>query len=214
MDLRNRLHPIVIALVLLVSASVFATDTPVVPADGLVFCTVCHGVQLMGNVNVQAPRLSGMATWAVEQNLRSFRNGWRGTHEADLSGMEMRPMAAALSNEMLDAAVIFVNATESPLPDATLDGDANAGKTLFASCAACHGADANGDESLGAPALGRLDDWYLLAQLNKFRDGSRGSHPRDDYGQQMRASVQILSDDQAMLDVVRYITTLHSGPGD
>ena len=36
-----------------------------IPADEFVYCTVCHGVQLMGNPTIEAPRLSGMASSLV-----------------------------------------------------------------------------------------------------------------------------------------------------
>jgi cytochrome c553 len=44
--------------------------------------------------------------------------------------------------------------------------------------------------------------------LKNFKNGSRGSNPGDIYGMQMRASAQLLADDQAIMDVVNYITTL------
>jgi cytochrome c oxidase subunit 2 len=59
------------------------------------------------------------------------------------------------------------------------------------------------DGTWQAPPLTGLNDWCLLAQLQNYRDGIRRSNPDDNYG------VQILSDDQAMQNVVRYITTLH-----
>lgn len=188
----------------------FADEAPAIPPDDLVYCTVCHGVQMRGNQNVFAPRLSGMAGWYVELQLNAFRNGWRGVHEKDLAGMEMRPMAAALSDSQISTAAQFVSATRSPLPEQTLDGDASAGKENYSSCAVCHGANGEGNVALHAPALRGLNDWYLLTQLRNYRDGIRGSDPADNYGVQMRATVQILEDDQAMQDVVRYITTLHS----
>jgi cytochrome c553 len=187
-----------------------ADDAPVIPSDDLVFCTVCHGVQMMGNQNIEAPRLSEMSQWYVELQLHAFKNGWRGTHEADLIGMEMRPMAAALSDSQISEAAKFVSATRSSLPAQTIDGDVVAGEKNYASCKVCHGEYAEGNEALHAPALAGLNDWYLLAQLRNYRDGVRGSNPEDNYGVQMRATVQILGDDQAMQDVVRYITTLNS----
>lgn len=187
-----------------------AEDVAVIPPDELVYCTVCHGIQMRGNQNILAPRLSEMADWYVELQLNAFKNGWRGTHEADLPGMEMRPMAAALSASQITAAAQFVNATRSPLPEKTIDGDIAAGKRNYVSCAVCHGENGEGNPALHAPALTGLDDWYLITQLRNYRDGIRGSNPADNYGVQMRATVQILGDDQAMLDVVRYITTLHS----
>ena len=50
----------------------------------------------------------------------------------------------------------------------------------------------------------------MVEQLRKYRDGSRGSHPQDAYGGQMRAAAQILGDDEAVHDVVAYINTLQS----
>jgi cytochrome c oxidase subunit 2 len=166
-------------------------------------------VQLRGNQNILAPRLSELPGWYVELQLKAFKNGWRGTHAEDLPGLEMRPMAAALSGEQIEAAGKFVSATRSPLPQQTLDGDLADGKKNYLSCAVCHGENGEGKEALHAPPLTGLDDWYLLTQLQNYRDGIRGSNPADNYGVQMRATVQILDDDQAMQNVVRYITTLH-----
>lgn len=182
-------------------------ELPIAP-DEFVYCTVCHGVQLMGNRNIDAPRLSGMAPWYVRRQLEAFRNGWRGTHGDDLIGMEMQPMAAALSDEQIAVAADFAHATRSPLPAVTVDGDAEAGRQLYAPCIACHGAGAEGNESLGAPALTGIDDWYLVRQLENYKSGARGSDPADSYGMQMRASTGLLRDNQAIRDVVRYISTL------
>jgi cytochrome c oxidase subunit 2 len=182
-------------------------DLPVAP-DALVYCTVCHGVQLMGNSNLEAPRLSGMDAWYVEQQLHAFKRGWRGTHPDDLAGMEMRPMAGSLSDQQIEDAGEFVSATRSPLPEVSVDGDLAAGKKHYSTCAACHGVNAEGNETLGAPALTGMNDWYLLRQLAYYRNGVRGSDPADTYGQQMAASTQLLDDDQAILDVVTYITSL------
>lgn len=201
---------ITLLIVFTSSPWVLADDAPVIPPDELVYCTVCHGVQMRGNQNILAPRLSEMAGWYVDLQLHAFKNGWRGTHEADLAGMEMRPMAAALSDSQISTAAQFVSATRSPFPEQTLDGDAAAGKNNYVSCAVCHGENGEGNQALHAPALTGLDDWYLLTQLRNYRDGIRGSNSADNYGVQMRATVQILGDDQAMQDVVRYITTLHS----
>lgn len=206
----NSFRLIAALIVLSGTPAVFADNVEVIPPDELVYCTVCHGVQLMGNQNIDAPRLSGMDAWSVELQLHAFKKGWRGTHESDLVGMEMRPMAAILSDSEIATAAQFVSKTRSPLPAPTIDGNASAGKEKFVSCAVCHGQNGEGNEALHAPALAGLNDWYLLAQLRNYRDGIRGNNPADNFGVQMRATVQILGDDQAMQDVVRYITTLNS----
>ena len=183
-------------------------DDLIVAPDEFVYCTVCHGVQLMGNVNINAPRLSDMEVWYVEQQLHSFKKGWRGTHDGDLVGMEMQPMASVLTDEQIAEAAVFVNRTRSPLPSVTVDGDADAGRRHYTTCAACHGVNAEGNEALGAPALTGLNDWYLVRQLQNYLSGVRGSDPADNYGMQMRASAQLLGSDEAIQDVVTYITTL------
>lgn len=188
-------------------------DDLVIAPEELVFCTVCHGVQMMGNRNINAPRLSGMDDWYVRQQLESFRKGWRGTHSDDLVGMEMRPMATVLNEQQVAGAAKFVSMTRSPEPATSIDGDATSGKSHYTSCGACHGVNAEGNEALGAPALTGLDDWYLVKQLENYRDGVRGSNAADTYGAQMRASTQLLGDDKAIADVVSYISTLPNNQG-
>jgi cytochrome c oxidase subunit 2 len=188
--------------------AVAAADDPVIPPERFVYCTVCHGVQLKGNHVIQAPRLSAMAPWYAERQLLAFARGWRGTHEQDLYGMEMQPMAAALPAEGLRAAVVYVAATASESPPVTVEGDLERGRSLYASCAACHGADGSGIEALGGPALTVVNDWYLVRQLENFRAGIRGGHPDDEQGAQMRAAAQVLPDDEAIRDVVTYINSL------
>ena len=192
---------------LLLLAGIAAADEPVVPPDDLVYCTVCHGVQLKGNHVIQAPRLSGMAGWYVQRQLLAFSRGWRGAHEQDVYGMEMMPMPPESAGGIRDAAN-YVAATKSEPPPATVTGDADSGRALYATCAACHGADGNGLEALGGPALTVTNDWYLVRQLQNFKAGIRGSHPDDTFGAQMRAAAQVLSDDDAIRDVVAYINSL------
>jgi cytochrome c oxidase subunit 2 len=196
-----------VALLALISL-VRAEDELPIPADEFVYCTVCHGVQMMGNSIIEAPRLSGMESWYVESQLRAFKKGWRGKHERDVVGMEMQPMAAALTEEQIKEVSAFVAATRSDHPPETINGDADKGKAHYSTCAACHGVNGEGNIALGSPALTGQNDWYLVRQLKHFRDGTRGGQPGDTYGMQMRASAGLLSDDEAILDVVKYISTL------
>jgi len=50
-------------------------------------------------------------------------------------------------------------------------------------------------------------DWYLLTQLENYRVGARGGDPRDPVGQQMASFANMLLDEQAIKDVVTYIST-------
>lgn len=200
-----RLAAVLITGLLSIAAS---AEDAVIPEDGLVYCTVCHGVQLMGNQVLKAPRISGLDGWYVKRQLLAFKNGWRGTHDGDVIGREMQPMAAALSDVQIDRAVTFVAATRSEVPARIVRGDVENGAGLYTTCAACHGAVGEGNEELGGPALAAMNDWYLVTQLRNYRAGYRGSHQQDTYGQQMRAAIQVLPNDAAIADVVAYIATL------
>lgn len=200
----------VLAAVVMHGASSHADDSPIVPPDEYVYCTVCHGVQLKGNTIIEAPRLSRMEAWYVERQLHAFKKGWRGQHERDAAGMEMRPMAEILTDDDIDAVVTYVNSVDSELPPRTIRGNVEKGRMQYASCAACHGANGEGIAALGAPSLIGVNDWYLVTQMKNFRDGIRGGSPGDTYGAQMRAASQVFPGDQAINDIVSYISTLRT----
>ena len=172
------------------------------------YCTTCHGVEGIGNIAIEAPRLAGMEAWYLKRQLENFRAGIRGTHEEDVQGITMRPMAAKLSDESIADIVDWVGDWEYVPAEATVEGNVRQGRTAFQACAACHGANAQGNEALGAPALAGQNDWYLLTQLRNFRAGFRGSHQEDTFGSQMITMSKTLKDDQAVINVVSYINTL------
>jgi cytochrome c553 len=87
-------------------------------------------------------------------------------------------------------------------------GDATRGQTFYITCGACHGANGEGLEALGSPALAGQEEWYLIRQLQNFKSGIRGSDPRDIFGMQMAPMAMILPTDQAMEDVAAYISNL------
>ena len=183
-----------------------------IPPDDLVYCAVCHGVNLMGNPLLKAPRLSGMASWHVKQQLHSFRKGWRGVHEKDLAGLEMRPMARGLTDKQIERAAKFVSSTWSDVPRKTIEGDVDHGKILYQSCLACHGREGEGVEALRGSPLAGLNDWYVKAQLENYQNGRRGHNTEDVYGTQMKAASMVLSNQVDMLDIVSYIATLQPKP--
>ena len=172
-------------------------------------CVSCHGTQGQGNAKFNAPSIAGLPKWYVERQLTKFRTGIRGTHPADLTGMAMRPMAISFHNDQdLQAVAGYVASLPRPGAAATAGGDATKGAALFAPCTACHGADAAGNEQLKAPPLKNASDWYLIAQLKKFKAGERGANPGDAEGATMRPMAATLADEQAMKDVVAHIMTL------
>lgn len=91
---------------------------------------------------------------------------------------------------------------------AEIAGDPAAGEALYATCSACHGAQAEGNRDLNAPKLSGQAAWYLVRQLQDFKAGRRGTHEADTFGQQMAPFANMLPDDAAIRNVVAYITTL------
>lgn len=196
-------------LIAIASTAFFAVAEESVTPNGLEYCTVCHGSQLKGNANIGAPRLSGLPQWYIERQLLNFKSGLRGNHVEDLRGAEMRPMVVNLSEQELIAIAAWVAQTESALPLPSLNGDIAAGKSLYQSCAACHGPKGEGNEVLGAPKLTGLNDWYLATQLNHFRLNLRGDHKDDPYGQQMKAGSVVITSEEDAVNLASYITQLN-----
>jgi cytochrome c oxidase subunit 2 len=93
---------------------------------------------------------------------------------------------------------------------AIADGDPTKGKSIYITCAACHGQNGEGIQATNSPRLSGLRKSYLVSQLQKFRSGLRGTIPEDVYGTQMATMAKILPDEQSLLDVVAYIGTLQS----
>lgn len=91
---------------------------------------------------------------------------------------------------------------------AEVAGDAAAGQALFATCTACHGAQAEGNREMNAPKLNGQAGWYLVRQLKDFRHGIRGTDEKDIYAKQMIPFAALLADDTAIRNVVAYINSL------
>lgn len=175
-------------------------------------CLSCHGVDGSGNQAVGAPAIAGLPQWYVEAQLTKFKGGIRGWHPDDTNGLKMRPMMLTLVDEDdLKSVAQYVSGL-APVNNkvSSVEGDAAVGKASYAVCGACHGVDGKGNELIKAPPLANASDWYLLGQLEKFKGGLRGTHPKDTSGAQMRAAVGVLPDETAMKNVVAYIDTLHN----
>lgn len=71
------------------------------------------------------------------------------------------------------------------------------GKTLYATvCTQCHGAKGEGSEPLKSPSIASLPGWYINIQIKNFREGRRGTDPRDVQGVLMSTIAKVLTDDQ------------------
>ena len=91
---------------------------------------------------------------------------------------------------------------------ASATGDAESGKALYTPCAACHGADGEGNAELLAPGLAGQSESYLMRQLWDFKKDKRGAAPGDSAGAQMLPMVATLADGNAIADVAAYLASL------
>jgi cytochrome c oxidase subunit II len=174
-------------------------------------CAQCHGDDGAGNAETLAPAIAGLPAWFVTAQLEKFRKGARGTHFDDIAGMRMRPMSMWLrGDEDVANVAAYVASLPKTNPAATLaGGNAESGKVRYPLCASCHGVNGEGNQAMNAPPLAGTSDWYGLSALQKFKAGVRGGM-QDPSGAIMRGMASSLPDDQAMLDVVAYISTLTS----
>ncbi|MBL4580005.1 MAG: c-type cytochrome [SAR324 cluster bacterium] len=92
--------------------------------------------------------------------------------------------------------------------NASAAGDPAKGKAAYAVCAACHGANGMGNKALNAPQIAGQEPWYLERQLNNFKGGIRGAHPKDPYGMQMRPMALTLANDQAVSDMAAFLSSM------
>ena len=174
-------------------------------------CIPCHGTHGAGSLELRAPAIAGLPEWYIKTQLAKFKGDIRGAHPDDDEGHRMRPMARTLyqPGDLEAVAAYVAKLPQVPAHAVLQGGDPALGQVSYTSvCVACHGPDGRGIQAMNAPPLTGQADWYLLAQLKKFKTGMRGAHPEDISGSQMRAMSSTLQDTTAMRNVVAYIKTL------
>ncbi len=159
-------------------------------------CDACHATAV--RQATKAPQLAGQSASYLKKQLLQFQQGERGTAVADIAGQQMAAMAKTLSEAQIEELSQFYSAQKPDNGAATANTNASQldqGRRLYiGSCGACHGAKAEGNAALNAPALFLLDNSYLQLQLTHFRDGIRGTTKTDKPGRQMALMSRQLSD--------------------
>jgi len=175
-------------------------------------CVACHGENGQGMKSLNAPSLVNQEEWYLERQLHNFKAGIRGGDPEDVQGAQMAAMAKTLADEQaVKNVVAYIKTLPTAKTERSVEGDAQNGKDYYNMiCGACHGAGAVGNLSLNSPALVGIDDWYLKEQIYKFKDGTRGGHPDDEFGEQMKLIAASIPKDELISDVVAYIQSLQA----
>jgi cytochrome c553 len=164
-------------------------------------CLLCHS-----NKEAQrGPVLHGMETWYLMDQLEKFRSGVRGKLVSNRSEYLMGVGAKKIHDDYELAYVANWFSEQDPLPAIrTIEGNLEDGKIFYDQrCASCHGENGEGNRFVEAPSLQRLEGWYFLEQMRKFRSGQRGYHIKDITGQSMAAASKEISD-RNLRNVVAY----------
>lgn len=176
-------------------------------------CAACHGPRGEGNPSLQSPSIAGLPSWYVEEQLRKFRSGARGTHPEDLPGQQMRAISLALTEEgVVEAAASVAEMTPRPTDLSTTDDfDLEAARYRYANeCMECHRYNGRGEIAFRSAPLVGLDPAYLRRQLENYRAGRRGAAEGDLYGAKMVAKAERFTDEEIEL-FVAYIGALAHG---
>jgi cytochrome c553 len=146
-------------------------------------CQECHGADGNGNgQDGKYARLAGQYPAYIVKQLQDFRSGAR-KHDF------MMIMARSLEEaDIADIAAYY--AAQPAMRGEQAHGDTEAGRRLFAACAACHGAQGRGNGAAGFPAIAGQDAKYLRNQLLAWRSGERRNSP----GGAMNAATKDLTD--------------------
>jgi cytochrome c553 len=168
-------------------------------------CGSCHGDKGQGEDRMAVPAIAGQDTEYLQRQLRYFAKGVRAGPPDSPAGQMVAIMKfAAEERDWTDILGFVATLPPPPRGSAPAPGDLQRGEQLFIACAACHGAQGEGNRILSAPALAGLQAWYIAAQLRNFRSGARGSAAGDVPGAQMRAAAAVLRSDADVVAVSAY----------
>ncbi|MED5371911.1 MAG: c-type cytochrome [Myxococcota bacterium] len=180
-----------------------AADPPASPDMELQYgvCVSCHGAHGEGRPELNGPRIGDLDAASIEAALRAYRADQR-------TGPNTLPMRAAVAG-LSDAQIADLSTYVAGLdPEQRSPGPGvEGGEEAYASCAGCHGEDAKGSPTIGAPALLNQSPSYLESSLRDYREGARGAPGSSPNAMTMAAMSQALSDAQ-IEQIIRHIGSL------
>lgn len=172
-------------------------------------CAQCHGTKGEGKVELKAPSIANLPDWYVAIQIGKFQRHWRGVKPEDVPGIQMHAIAQSLDAVAVRDLSGYIRSLEIVPTKVTLEGGvAERGAELFRErCMECHRYNGRGEAAFRSGQLIGLQDWYIVSQLAKFRDGMRGHNEDDVEGAKMHRVAERMTD-QAFLDLAAHIAEL------
>jgi cytochrome c553 len=192
----KRLAPLPLAAMLLAAAAPGSgppTGAEIVRHSatlGFMPCLACHGARLQGNASTGAPALAGLPARVTRAALAAIAAGRRGNNLA------MQDVARALTAPERRAVALYLAGLKRP--EHKLGAVGSGGTRLSTAqivalstgaeivqsgtasgarpCTACHGAQLQGNASIGAPALAGEPVRTTLAALGAIAAGKTGGN--------------------------------------
>jgi cytochrome c553 len=146
-------------------------------------CATCHGRDGVSTIT-EVPHLAAQRSPYLYREMRAYLSGARGS---DVMGGTITFLSA---DALINVAAYY--ASLDPAPPAPPGGPGEvdpvqAGRTLAAGCAACHG-EFGISKTPGIPSLVAQEPKYLVAAMGQYKDGERKND-------MMKAAVAALGDD-------------------
>ena len=163
-----------------------------------VTCSACHGAG--GNSRVEAvPILAGMNPAYFKKAIEDYATGKR-------LSPEMEPFAKQIKLLGVDELAAFF-AAQPRTPGASRPDRAavERGRAAATQCAACHGAEGQGDAAKLVPPIAGQPAVYLRNQLLLFKADKRS--PGDEALAKMKAALKAIPD-ETLADVAAYYSSL------
>jgi cytochrome c oxidase subunit 2 len=171
-------------------------------------CAVCHGANGEGAPELNVPKIGGQEEWYVARQLQNFKTGLRAPNTSDIYGTQMRAISMTVSDQAIADVSAYAATLSPPAVADTVKGDATAGKVSYAACTACHGLNGEGNAALNSPKLAGQHDWYIVRQLNNYKQGVRGADPKNVFDTQMKPFAAMITSDEVANNVAAYINSL------
>lgn len=201
---------VAVIILLLASFTIFAQSeislvgNPDAGKDKSAICVACHGPD--GNSPTPIwPKIAGLSEAYVLKQLLAFKNGVQGErYDPTMYGIvqNMTPQ------DFVDLAAYY--ATQQMTMGVARPDNISLGQKLYRggnlltavpACAACHDAAGLGNYLAKIPRLGGQNSQYIVDQLHKFKNMTRGNNMMNDIAKRMT--------DQEIEAVANYVAGLH-----